>query len=116
MLRDLRRTADILRESGSAKNFEDITEQDWPDGDLNSTAGDMESNQETSKSQSGSTERARRADTGNALFASAGTSVEIDTTQSDYGTTCKTATHRRASVSITIANANSIHSTFTTHR
>ena len=26
VLRDLRRTADILRESGSAKNFEDITE------------------------------------------------------------------------------------------
>ena len=51
VLRDLRRTADILRESGSAKNFEDITEQDWPDGDLNSTAGDMEPNQETSKSK-----------------------------------------------------------------
>ena len=51
VLRDLRRTADILRESGSAKNFEDITEQDWPDGDLNSTAGDMEPNQETSESQ-----------------------------------------------------------------
>ena len=51
VLRDLRRTADILRESGSAKNFEDIMEQDWPDGDLNSTAGDMEPNQETSKSQ-----------------------------------------------------------------
>ena len=26
VLRDLRRTADVLRESGSAKNFEDITE------------------------------------------------------------------------------------------
>ena len=51
MLRDHWRTADILRESGSAKNFEDITEQDWPDGDLNSTAGDMEPNQETSESQ-----------------------------------------------------------------
>ena len=51
VLRDLRRTADILRESGSAKNFEDIMEQDWPDGDLHSTAGDMEPNQETSKSQ-----------------------------------------------------------------
>ena len=51
VLRDLRRTADILRESGSAKNFEDITEQDWTDGDLNSTSGDMEPNQETSKSQ-----------------------------------------------------------------
>ena len=51
VLRDLRRTADVLRESGSAKNFEDITEQDWPDGDLNSTAGDMETNQETSESQ-----------------------------------------------------------------
>ena len=38
VLRDLRRTADVLRESGSAKNFEDITEQDWPDGDLNTTA------------------------------------------------------------------------------
>ena len=50
VLRDLRRTADILRESGSAKNFEDITEQDWPDGDLNSTAGDIDPNQETSKS------------------------------------------------------------------
>ena len=33
VLRDLRRTADILRESGSAKNFEDITGQDWLDGD-----------------------------------------------------------------------------------
>ena len=51
VLRDLRRTADVLRESCSAKNFEDITEQDWPDGDLNSTAEDMEPNQETSKSQ-----------------------------------------------------------------
>ena len=51
VLRDLRRTADVLRESGSAKNFEDITEQDWPDGDLNSTAEDMEPNQETSESQ-----------------------------------------------------------------
>ena len=51
VLRDLRRTADILRDSGLAKNFEDITEQDWPDGDLNSTAGDMGPNQETSKSQ-----------------------------------------------------------------
>ena len=51
VLRDLRRTADILREGGSAENFEDITEQDWPDGDLNSTAGGMEPNHETSKSQ-----------------------------------------------------------------
>ena len=51
VLRDLRRTADVLRESGSAKNFEDITEQDWPDGDLNSTAEDVEPNQETSQSQ-----------------------------------------------------------------
>ena len=51
VLRALRRAADILRESGSAKNFEDITEQDWPDGDFNSTAGDIECNQETSKSQ-----------------------------------------------------------------
>ena len=42
VLRDLRWTADVLRESGSAKNFEDITEQDWPDGDLNTTAEDME--------------------------------------------------------------------------
>ena len=54
VLLDLRRTADILRESGSAKNFEDITEQDWPDGDLSSTAADMEPNQETSKSQDSS--------------------------------------------------------------
>ena len=51
MLRDLQRTADVLRESASAKNFEDITEQEWPDGDFNSTVGDMEPNQETSKSQ-----------------------------------------------------------------
>ena len=51
VLRDLRRTADVLRESGSVKNFEDITEQDWPDGDLNSAAEDMEPNQETSESQ-----------------------------------------------------------------
>ena len=51
VLRDLRRTADVLRESGSAKNLEDITEQDWPDGDLNSTAEDMEPNQEMSESQ-----------------------------------------------------------------
>ena len=51
VLRDLRRTADVLHKSGSAKNFEDITDQDWPDGDLNSTAEDMESNQETSESQ-----------------------------------------------------------------
>ena len=35
VLRDLRRTADVLRETGSAKNFEHITEQDSPDGDLN---------------------------------------------------------------------------------
>ena len=32
VLRDLRRTADVLWETGSAKNFEDITEQDVPDG------------------------------------------------------------------------------------
>ena len=51
MLRDLRRSAHVLRESGSAKNFEDITAQDWPDGDLNSTAGDMEPDQLTSESQ-----------------------------------------------------------------
>ena len=51
VLRDLRRTADVFRESGSAKNFEDITEQDWPDGDLNSTAGDMKPDQETSESK-----------------------------------------------------------------
>ena len=51
VLRDLRRTADILCESGSAKNFEDITEQDWPDGDLKSTVGDMEHDQESSTSQ-----------------------------------------------------------------
>ena len=37
VLRDLRRTADILRETGSAKNFEDITEQDWPDADVSPT-------------------------------------------------------------------------------
>ena len=52
VLRDLRRTADIFREPGSAKNFEDITEQDWPDGDLNSTDGDTEPNQETSEKKS----------------------------------------------------------------
>ena len=51
VLRDLRRTADILRESSSAKNSDDITEQDWLDGDLNSNAGNMKPNQETSKSQ-----------------------------------------------------------------
>ena len=51
VLRDLRRTADVLRESGSAENFDDITEQDWPDGDLNSTAEDMEPSQETSENQ-----------------------------------------------------------------
>ena len=33
------------------QRIEDITEQDWPDGDLNSTAGDMEPNQEMSESQ-----------------------------------------------------------------
>ena len=33
VLRDLRRTANVSRDSGPAKNFEDITEQDWPDGD-----------------------------------------------------------------------------------
>ena len=52
VLRDLRRTADVLRESGSAKNFEDITEQDWPDGDLNPTAEGMEPSQESGKSAS----------------------------------------------------------------
>ena len=46
MLRDLRRTADVLRETGSAKNFEDITEQDWPGGDLNTTAENAEASQE----------------------------------------------------------------------
>ena len=51
MLRDLQWTADVLRESGSAKNFEDITEQDWPDGDLKSPVGDMEHDQESSTSQ-----------------------------------------------------------------
>ena len=51
VLRDLRRTADVLRESRSAKNFEDITEQDWPDGDSNPTAEDMEPNQESPENQ-----------------------------------------------------------------
>ena len=46
VLGDLRRTADVLREHGSAKNFEDITEQDWPDGDLNITAEGKEASQE----------------------------------------------------------------------
>ena len=32
--RDIQRTAAISREKRAAKNFEDITEQDWPDGDL----------------------------------------------------------------------------------
>ena len=51
VLRDLRRTANVLRESGSAQNFEDITEQDWPDGDLNPTAEGMELNQKTPDNQ-----------------------------------------------------------------
>ena len=51
VLRDLRRTADVLRASGSAKNYEDITEQDWPHGDLNPTAEGMELNQETPENQ-----------------------------------------------------------------
>ena len=51
MLRDLRRTANVLRESGSVKNFEDITEQDWPDGDVNPTAEGMEINQITPENQ-----------------------------------------------------------------
>ena len=49
VLRDLRRTADVLPESGSAKNFEDNTEQDWPDSDLNPTADGMEPSQETTE-------------------------------------------------------------------
>ena len=44
MLRDLRRTA-------AAKNFEDITEQDWPDCDLNPTARGAEASQETPPSR-----------------------------------------------------------------
>ena len=44
VLRDLRRTANVSRETGSVKNFEDITEQDWPDGD---TAEGVEPSQET---------------------------------------------------------------------
>ena len=51
VLRDLRRTADVSRETGSAKNFEDITEQDWPDGDLNPTAEGVEPSQETPENQ-----------------------------------------------------------------
>ena len=51
VLRDLRRTADVLRETSSAKNFQDITEQDWPDGDLNTTAGGAESSQEIPENQ-----------------------------------------------------------------
>ena len=47
----LRRTADVSRETGSAKNFEDITEQDWPDGDLNPTAESVEPSQETPENQ-----------------------------------------------------------------
>ena len=47
VLRDLRRNASVLRETGSAKNFEDTTEQDWPDGDLNPTAEGMEPSHET---------------------------------------------------------------------
>ena len=51
VLRDLRRTADVSRESGSAKNFEDITEQDWPDGDLNTTAENAEASHEIPENQ-----------------------------------------------------------------
>ena len=51
MLRDLRRTADVLRETGSAKNFEDITEQDWPDGDLNTTVESAEVSQKIPENQ-----------------------------------------------------------------
>ena len=85
VLRGFRRTANVLRETGSAKNVEDIMEQDWPDGDLNPTAENAEAGQEIPENQplsdsrrpvqedsslksrreaSGSTERARRADTG----------------------------------------------------
>ena len=62
VLRDLRRTADVLRESGSAKNFEDITEQDWPDGDLNPTAEGVEPDQETPENQLPSQAAARAGD------------------------------------------------------
>ena len=48
MLRDLRRTADVSRETGSAKNFEDITKQD---GDLNTTAENAEASQEIPENQ-----------------------------------------------------------------
>ena len=51
VLRNLRRTAGVLREIGSAKNFEDITEQDWPDCDLNPTAEGAEASQEIPENQ-----------------------------------------------------------------
>ena len=51
VLRDLRLTADVSRDTSPAKNFEDITEQDWPDGDLDPTAGVAEASQELPGSQ-----------------------------------------------------------------
>ena len=156
MLWDLRRTADVLRETGSAKNFEDITEQDWPDSDLNTTAENAEASQEIPENQPLSDRRplARKtppakidethpdprdehvmqapadATPQHELPTSIGqlevrqptvevettpfvpvlAGVETDTIQCDNGTTS-----RRASVSVTSASANSIHSTFRTH-
>ena len=45
VLPDLRRTAEVLRET--AKNFEDTTEQDWPDSDSNTTAENAEASQDS---------------------------------------------------------------------
>ena len=49
VLRDLRRTADVLRETGSAKNFVEITEQDWSDGDLDRHCWSCKSQSEATK-------------------------------------------------------------------
>ena len=122
------------RESGSAESFEDITEQDWPDGDLNHIAEDMEPNQETSESQLPSRRLVRKTPPSEVDEKHSDSLIEhVGQTPVDAPSqptvqletapflpvlepaTCKTATHRRKSVSVTIANANSVHSTFTKH-
>ena len=163
MLRDLRRTADVLHETGSTKNFEDITEQDWPDGDLFTTAEGTEASQEIPENQPPSDSRRlvrktpppgvdgshpdprdkhvtqapaestpqHELPTSVEQLEVRQLTVELETIpfvpvpepvsgppQSSVKTEPRAKQPRlgRASVSNTSANADSIHSTFTTHQ
>ena len=118
MLRGLRRTADTLRESGSATNFEDITEQDWPDGDFKLHCwrhGASGVDEKHTDSQIEHVEQtpvdAPSQPTVKLEAASFFPALEPVTNPTHLNETAKQL-RIGESVPITIANANSVHSTY----